>query len=522
MITVSIFDIVIEAVYNAPIALAVLVATIYYFGLVIQRLVLSPVAKFPGPKLAAATFWYEFYFDVVKRGSYFREIAKMHQKYGPVVRINPHELHVDDPNFYSILYTGPTSKRHKWPWAAKMFGNNTSTFSTVLHDHHRVRRAALNPLFSKPAIQRLEPMIQSTMYQLCGRLDTFSECGKVLDLGLAFAVFAADVISEYCFGGSFGLLGDPDFAPDWVDEVAAPSELGHLVKQCPFVIPLFRLAPGHFVKWIAPSIDRLYTIQEVCSQHLLHAMGIQVQNLLEKKRAKDAVVAQTCVFDALLAGSLPAHEKTVERLKGEGQTLIGAGTLTTANVLKTIVFHCLDNPLILQTLLGELDMEFPDPTLTVDLRSLEKLPFLTACITEALRLAYGVTHRLQLIAPNESLKIHGMEIPPGTPVGMTSIFMHDNPIIFPEPRAFKPERWLDPEKRRYLSRYLVPFSQGTRMCLGMHLAWAEIYIVVGTIFRRYSLSLFETSRDDIEMARDFFDPSPKLDSNGLRVKIAKR
>src|SRR5436190_5469257 len=54
----------------------------FVIGLIIQRLYLSPVAKFPGPKLAAATFWYEFYYDVVKRGQYTWRIREMHQKYG--------------------------------------------------------------------------------------------------------------------------------------------------------------------------------------------------------------------------------------------------------------------------------------------------------------------------------------------------------------------------------------------------------------------------------------------------------
>ena len=49
---------------------------------IIYRLYLSPVAKFPGRKLAALTFWYEFYYDVVKRGEYVWEIQKMHEEYG--------------------------------------------------------------------------------------------------------------------------------------------------------------------------------------------------------------------------------------------------------------------------------------------------------------------------------------------------------------------------------------------------------------------------------------------------------
>lgn len=49
---------------------------------VTYRLYFSPIAHFPGRKLAALTFWYEFYFDVIKRGSYVWEIQKMHETYG--------------------------------------------------------------------------------------------------------------------------------------------------------------------------------------------------------------------------------------------------------------------------------------------------------------------------------------------------------------------------------------------------------------------------------------------------------
>lgn len=48
----------------------------------VYRLYLHPLSKFPGPKLAAATFLYEFYYDVVKGGMYIWEVERMHEKYG--------------------------------------------------------------------------------------------------------------------------------------------------------------------------------------------------------------------------------------------------------------------------------------------------------------------------------------------------------------------------------------------------------------------------------------------------------
>lgn len=49
---------------------------------------------------------------------------------------------------------------------------------------------------------------------------------------------------------------------------------------------------------------------------------------------------------------------------------------------------------------------------------------------------------------------------------MTSILMHENPDLFPSPRTFDPERWLQPDSAR-LRKYVVPFSKGSRQCLGM-------------------------------------------------------
>lgn len=54
----------------------------YLVCLAAYRLYLSPLAKFPGPKLAALTLWYEFYYDVVKGGKYTWKIGELHEQYG--------------------------------------------------------------------------------------------------------------------------------------------------------------------------------------------------------------------------------------------------------------------------------------------------------------------------------------------------------------------------------------------------------------------------------------------------------
>lgn len=51
------------------------------------------------------------------------------------------------------------------------------------------------------------------------------------------------------------------------------------------------------------------------------------------------------------------------------------------------------------------------------------------------------------------------------------------------------------------------------------LAYAELYLALAAVFRRFTIELYETDFSDIKLKHDFFMPSPKLDSKGVRVKV---
>lgn len=74
---------------------------------------LHPLHRIPGPKLAAATYLPEFYWDVIRFGRYTRQIQAMHNKYGPLVRISPDEIHCADVNFSDEIFAIGTRKRNK-------------------------------------------------------------------------------------------------------------------------------------------------------------------------------------------------------------------------------------------------------------------------------------------------------------------------------------------------------------------------------------------------------------------------
>ena len=151
--------------------------------------------------------------------------------------------------------------------------------------------------------------------------------------------------------------------------------------------------------------------------------------------------------------------------------------------------------------------------------TLENLPYLSGVIWEGLRHSTGLAHRLWRQYPDKTLNYNGLDIPPMTVMSATALLLHENPDIFPEPYQFKPERWLGPDQQR-LRHYLVPFSSGTRSCVGMNLAYVELYSTVAAVFRNFELQLHDVIRErDIDCVRDAFVPLPRPESKGVHIKV---
>ena len=216
---------------------------------------------------------------------------------------------------------------------------------------------------------------------------------------------------------------------------------------------------------------------------------------------------------------------------------MAAGTLTTSWALSVATYHLLATPRILAKLKTELQAAIPDPDAPIALPVLEELLYLVAVVQEAIRLNYGVASRLRRITPEKALifkdTCSGKQwcIPPNTPVSMTSVLIHEDESIFPDASSFIPERWIENPR---LERYLVSFSKGSRQCLGINLAYAEIYLCLSAIFLRFGsggesgvrmqgdegvLELFKTGPRDVEIEADGFVPLAAKGSQGVRILV---
>ena len=99
-----------------------------------------------------------------------------------------------------------------------------------------------------------------------------------------------------------------------------------------------------------------------------------------------------------------------------------------------------------------------------------------------------------------------------------------DPAIFPEPQTFNPDRWLKAaDEGKRLDRYLVTFSKGPRSCIGINLAYSEMYLGVAALVSRFDMELYDFSQKrDLDIVRDTFVGLPSKESRGVRVKVKSR
>lgn len=176
-------------------------------------------------------------------------------------------------------------------------------------------------------------------------------------------------------------------------------------------------------------------------------------------------------------------------------------------------FYLLQNPEVMSRVREELQT-LPQ---TASWTELEQLPYFSGCIAEGNRLSFGVTTRTCRIAVAETLHYKQYSIPPGTPMSETSLSVHTNETIFPEPWEFRPERWMGKEGMNK-KKYQMAFNKGGRVCIGMNFAHAEMFLCLAAMVR-YNMELFETDILDVKFQHDFHVGFPRLDSKGVRAMV---
>ncbi|GFF34720.1 trichodiene oxygenase [Aspergillus udagawae] len=462
---------------------------------IIYRLFFHPLAKVPGPLLARAFFFYSFWYNA-HGGRLYLQIEKLHQRYGPTVRISPDEIHLSDPeDLDKIYYFG--SRFGKSPAFYRAFGLDNSLLTIPDNDLHRVRRAALNPFFSRKMVFELEDVVQAKAQKLTSRMRSALESTGYIDLHYGFRAVSLDVLTDYAFDDCYGCLDKENFGFEIFKMIRDIGPTLWFFQEFPFMRDLAIQTPFWLAKLTSKSLSRMMLYRERCKHQIL-----EVKEAVEKG---DKVSRKTVFHQLLRPDDTEGYKMpSVEQLSDDAYVLIAAAADTTGNAMTMAAYNVVTNPEIYERLTAELRERFPDPEAKMDLVTLEKLPYLTAVIKEGLRLSYGVVGRIPRTVPEPGAEFHGYHVPGGTTVSMSSWMLHRNEDLFPNAEKFDPARWQDPATRNALEKHLFSFGRGPRQCVGMQLAYAELYITLGRVFRQFDdLKTRKKAREEL-LYDDYF------------------
>jgi cytochrome P450 len=160
--------------------------------------------------------------------------------------------------------------------------------------------------------------------------------------------------------------------------------------------------------------------------------------------------------------------------------MVVAGHETTTVAIAWACYELCRHPAAMVRLVDEIDGH-PVPR---DAPSLARLGYLEAVCNESLRLHPPLVFLTRQVA--RPLTVNGHEVAPGLGVSLVLPLIHTDPETFPDPLAFRPERFLE---RGYRPEQFLPFGGGAKRCLGASFAVQEMMIVLGGLLARFHVRL---------------------------------
>ncbi|XP_032789240.2 cytochrome P450 4c3 [Daphnia magna] len=223
-----------------------------------------------------------------------------------------------------------------------------------------------------------------------------------------------------------------------------------------------------------------------------HTTDGSINNNINEDKT-DAPKERLAFLDLLIKASETNPDFNDDDIREEVDTVMFAGHDTTASAMTWFLYCIARHPEYQQLVMDEVDQVFGEdmerPCTTQDAAELK---YLECCIKETLRLYPSVPAVMRCLT--EDVDIGGYKLPAGVSVALMIYGMHHSPLVYPDPEAFKPERFL-PENSIGRHPYaFIPFSAGPRNCIGQKYGILETKIVLANLMRRFRFSVADSSQ----------------------------
>ncbi|RYP75506.1 hypothetical protein DL771_002391 [Monosporascus sp. 5C6A] len=458
--------------------LAAALTVLWVGSYVIYNLFFHPLRQYPGPLILRATRL--GFYSKLMNGTLPFEMLDLHKKYGEVVRIAPNELAFSNATAWKdIMGHKPqgSAEFEKWDGFYRTVEDMPTDIANAGREEHGALRRILAHGFSDRSMREQQPIIKKYIDLLIQRLHENCQGGpKALNMAAWYNYTTFDVIGDLTFGESFGCLDNSDYHV-WVKAIFQMVRAATLLQ----VASNFPALKNMLLKMVPKSF------MEEHENHMAFTRAKLSARMEAGKERPD-----------LVEGLLRRRDEwglTMEKLQANSSILIIAGSETTATLLSGVTYFLLTNPDAMEKLKTEIRAAFGSED-DIDFVSVSKLPYLLACLDEALRMYPPVPIGLPRVVPKGGASIGGRFVPEDTIVAVHQWAMYHNDKHFAEPFAYRPERWLgDPRFAGDNRDAFQPFHLGARDCLGRNLAYVEMRLILARVLWNFDMNISDDSRD---------------------------
>ncbi|KAH8666214.1 cytochrome P450 [Ilyonectria robusta] len=465
---------------------------------------ISPLKKYAGPFLAGWTNLWRL--SQVISGDYAPRIKRLHDKYGPIVRLGPNLLDLDFPELSRVIYSTDGK------WKKTDFYKNSSSIvngrityhmfsETGNVEHARLKRPVVRH-YTVPSVRAMEPHMDKVIQDFCDHLQQrFVEPRKICDFGNWLAYYAWDFLGAVTFSKKFGYMKEGhDFDGTLAIADKSIDYLG-LCGQMPWLDywldknPIYPLGPPNISNVTRIAIENMTARLKGDDKDFEHKKPDFLQYFIESKETHPEIVDEATIVGYLLLNLI-------------------AGADTTAITMRALFYHCLKNKRIWTKLQTEVRANLA-AGISAPYATTRILPYLEAVVNETLRYHPAVSMTMERIVPPGGLTLpDGSVVPAGSFVGMNPYIVGRNKGIFgSDADEFVPDRWLqmdsesDDEYKERMQRWgtaNLTFGGGSRICLGRNLSMMEVYKVVPTLIATFDIELADPDEEWWTSSRWFY------------------
>ena len=361
-------------------------------------------------------------------------------------------------DFYKCALTGPLYPREPTSPRTRPLTRMLTGLFHVNEQAHREQRRLLMPAFHRSRIESYKDEMVAVTEDLLREYRP----GTLRDIRPDMMRVTLRIATTTLFGADLGEVG---------------LKLGHDLESWSAslrgaaVVP-FDLPGLPYRRWL----------------DLTHEIDTRMVEIIREKR-KNPGAGRDMLSMLIEARDEDGGTLSEDDLIGHAEVIFAAGHETSSNALSWTLFLLAQHPRVLADLCDELTGTLHGDAPTFE--QLAQLPLLDRVVKESLRLfpPAPLNHR---IAARDS-ELGQYRIAKGTEILSSIYHTHRLAEQYPDPQAFRPERWLGKDPGPYAYN---PFSAGPRMCIGATFAMFEIKVVLALLLQRFRLELAPNQRID--------------------------